>query len=83
MIAPFYKHSKSAFLFQNIFPITEKYVANKYIDKNKIDVVLRKDIERKVISLAKRTIKKHYLGYRNILPDVDKIKKILIKEMRF
>ena len=82
LIAPFYKHSQSAFLFQNMFPITEKYISNKYVDKEQNDVVLRKDIERQVFSLAKRTLIKHYKGFRNIIPDIDKIKHLLELELK-
>lgn len=81
LIAPFFKHSKSAFLFQNIFPVTEKYIANKYVDAKNNDIVLRKDVEREVFSLARRVLVKHNKGFHNIYPDIDKIKKLLENEL--
>ncbi len=73
-------NDKRAFLIQNMFPTTTKYIEHKYVRNNKdveITYKLRKEIENKanfILSLAKQ-------GKRVIFVDVLKIKDILLKEL--
>lgn len=73
---------ESAFLIQDIFPITEEYVEREYtIGSNHLILPYRNDIDRieekarKVIRLIKRGIK-----LTPTSPDVIKIQKILTKQ---
>ena len=70
-----------AFLIQNMFPIIEKYIQEKYI-RNNIDVEitykLKKEIERKakfILSLAEK-------GSKVVFTDINKIREILLDELK-
>lgn len=69
------------FLIQNMFPITEKYIQEKYIQNNKdveITYTLGKEIEEKanqVLKLAER-------GKKVVFTNIIKIKEILLNEIR-
>lgn len=71
---------ETAFLIQNMFPTTEKYIQEKYVQKNKdveIAYSLRKEIEDKanlVLKLAER-------GEKVVFTNIVKIKKILLEEL--
>ena len=70
-----------AFLIQNMFPVIEKYIQEKYI-RNNIDVEitysLKKEIERKaklVLYLAEK-------GNKVVFTDIIKIREILLEELK-
>ncbi len=66
---------KKAFLIQNMFPVTEKYFNNVYIDKNtsrpiQLSESLKKELKskaNKVLSLYKRK------GIKLVFTDIEKI----------
>lgn len=66
---------KKAFLIQNMFPVTEKYINNVYIDKNtsrpiQLSESLKKELKskaNKVLSLYKRK------GIKLVFTDIEKI----------
>ena len=70
-----------AFLIQNMFPITEKYIAEKYVRNNtdvEITYTLKKEIDIKakfILSLAER-------GKNVLFTDIIRIKKILLDEIK-
>ena len=73
---------KSAFLIQNICPVTQKYINNEYLDKNNTPVRIPQPLEkelqtkaRKVIALVRKGI--HGLVFTDIL----EIEKELLKEI--
>lgn len=75
-----YRKRQTAFLLQNMFPITEKYIDHIDVVNNKpVPVVVgtQKEIENKVKVLFK--LKKR--GINLIFPDVDRIKELLLKEL--
>lgn len=73
-------NDERAFLIQNMFPITEKYIQEKYKRNNKdveITYTLREEIDKKanfILSLAE-------IGKKVIFIDVVKIKQILLNEL--
>ncbi len=72
--------NETAFLIQNMFPVTEKYIQEKYVQNNKDVVItysLRKEIENKanyILKLAER-------GKKVVFTDIIRIKRILLKEL--
>lgn len=70
-----------AFLIQNMFPITVKYIAEKYVRNNmdvEITYTLKKEIDIKakfILSLAER-------GKNVLFTDIIRIKKILLDEIK-
>ena len=74
---------EQAFLFQDMFPIIEKYIMNPYIkqaafmeirDKKKLSYI--QDNANKIINLMRRGIK-----FTPTQPDIIRIEKILIEEL--
>lgn len=70
----------SAFLIQNMFPVTEEYIENAYI-KNKVTIKLSNKLETEIIEKATKVLNLYNHGMKNIIfPDIDKIlKQLLIK----
>ena len=70
-----------AFLIQNMFPIIEKYIQEKYIQNKKdveITYTLGKEIEEKanyILKLAQR-------GKKVVFTDIVKIKEILLEDLK-
>ncbi len=63
----------SAFLIQNMFPVTQEYVKEQYI-KNKVVVRLPDKLQTEIISKANKVLKLYKYGMKNIIfSDVDKI----------
>lgn len=74
---------EKAFLIQNMFPIIPYYIEKEYIDKrdNKrvsINNLLQREIDRK----AKKVIELQKNGVNLIFPDVIKIEKELLKNIK-
>ena len=68
------------FLIQNMFPILEKYIIEKYI-KQKKDVIVNKELKIELKQKANKILKLVEKGYRNLVfPDIIKIKELLEKE---
>lgn len=73
---------EKAFLIQNMFPITESYISNQYLDKNiKAEVRISRNIEQEIISCAKKVLKLHRNGVNLIFGDIDAIYRQLTAEL--
>ena len=72
--------NETAFLIQNMFPVTEEYIDSIYLDKNKVEVRIDQRDEKKVINFAKDVLKAHRAGKRVFFVDVEYIKKELVKK---
>lgn len=69
---------EAAFLLQNICPVTEKYIAEKYIDEHTgKDVSIPNDLMRKIDAKAKKIMNKYYQGTKIVMTDLDYIFKHL------
>ena len=69
----------SAFLIQNMFPVTEDYIENQYI-KNKVAIKLSNKLQTEIISKATKVLNLYNHGMKNIIfPDIDRILKQLLK----
>lgn len=66
------------FLIQNIFPITEKYVENKYQNK-KEDVEITESLKKEVIQTAMDVIRLAQKGINIPFYDILEMKNILLK----
>ena len=65
---------EAAFLLQNICPVTEKYIVEKYIDERTgKDVSIPNDLMRKIDAKAKKIMNKYYQGTRIVITDLDYI----------
>lgn len=69
---------QAAFLLQNICPVTEKYIVEKYIDeKTGKDVSIPNDLKRKLDAKSKKIMNKYYQGTKIVITDLDYIFKNL------
>lgn len=69
-----YRNRGTAFLLQNMFPITEKYI--DHIDTaNCIALKVAKKTRKEIITRANRVFKLKECGIKVIFPDVDRIAK--------
>lgn len=74
---------ENAFLIQNMFPITQKYISNTYIDHNTLNAVTISDNEaKKIIHNAHDVLKLHNRGINLIFPKIDIIREELIKQLQ-
>ncbi len=63
----------SAFLIQNMFPVTEKYIESQYI-KNKVAIKLANRLQIEIIMKATKVLNLYNHGMKNIIfPDIDRI----------
>ena len=71
----------SAFLIQNMFPVTEKYIEDVYV-KNNIRIRVSHKLQIEIIEKAEKVLNLYNHGMKNILfPNVDEILKILKNEL--
>lgn len=69
---------EAAFLLQNICPVTEKYIVEKYVDEHTgKDVSIPNDLMRKVDAKSKKIMNKYYQGTKIVITDLDYIFKHL------
>ncbi len=69
-----------AFLIQNMFPTTEKYIIQKYIRQNR-DVVINEKLNKEIQIKANKILTLVEKGYNKIVfPDIIAIKNILLEK---
>lgn len=74
---------KRAFLVQNLFPVTENYVENIYIDKNtSLPITLSADLMAEINKKARKKIRYNLEGKQFGFSDVKKIYDELIKDKK-
>ena len=74
--------SEKAFLIQNMFPITEKYITNTYIDNNtNNEVTIAPPLEADIIKRARKVLSLTSRGIPLIFGDVQKIYHTLEAEL--
>lgn len=70
---------KSAFLIQNMFPTTTKYIKEIYIKQNK-EVTVNEELKKELNIKANRVLELVRAGKKNLVfPDIINIEKILLK----
>ena len=63
----------SAFLIQNMFPVTENYIENQYI-KNNVAITLSNKLQTEIIYKANKVLNLYNHGMKNIVfPNIDRI----------
>ena len=69
----------SAFLIQNMFPVTQEHIESQYI-KNKVAITLSNKLQNEIINKANKVLNLYNHGMKNIIfPDIDNILKQLLK----
>lgn len=72
---------EKAFLIQNMFPVSEKYITTEYTHQNN-PVLLPKSIAKSIEKAANKVLALHKNGHKLIIPDVLSIKNELLKQMQ-
>lgn len=72
---------QAAFLIQNIFPVTPKYIRAIYVDKNNNPIMVDGRIVQDVIVNARATLAKVARGAKLVFTDIAAIKKVLLAEL--
>ena len=63
----------SAFLIQNMFPVTEEYIESQYI-KNKVAITLSNKLQIEILSKATKVLNLYNHGMKKLIfPNIDKI----------
>ncbi|MDQ0194431.1 type III toxin-antitoxin system CptIN family toxin [Paenibacillus wynnii] len=71
--------NKKAFLIQNMFPVTQNYIFNEYIDSvTKAPVTINEKLKKELNSKGKKVLGLHRKGIFLIFPDVLKIETQLL-----
>ena len=70
---------KAVFLIQNIFPTTEKYIAEKYTNSN-MDVEIPKIVRDEIITISLRVVRLAEEGVYIPFYDVVEMRNILLKD---
>ena len=74
-----YGETQSAFLFQNMFPIIEKYIDHIHtIGGNPVQV--DSSVKEKVTQIFKENIRLHKRGVKVIFTDIDRLVKLMLDE---
>ena len=71
---------ETAFLIQNMFPVTDKYIKEKYVQNNK-DVLITYSLRKEIETKANYILKLVECGKKVVFTDIIKIKEILLKEL--
>lgn len=79
--APIFGH-ESAFLIQNMCPVSLKYVFEEYLDQNNIPVRIPGHLEAELIRKAKKVLTLQRQGFSLLFPDSLAIESILLKELK-
>ena len=69
---------KAVFLIQNIFPTTEEYIAEKYINSN-ADVEIPQIVKNEIITIALRVVRLAEEGINIPFYNIIEMKKLLLK----
>ncbi len=71
----------SAFLIQNMFPVTKKYVESQYI-KNNVAIRLSNKLQTEIIFKANKVLNLYKHGMKNIIfPNIDRILNQLLQDV--
>ncbi|MBZ3935463.1 type III toxin-antitoxin system CptIN family toxin [Methanimicrococcus blatticola] len=72
---------QTVFIIQKMFPVSKRYISERYIDRNGNDMNIQKKAEEEIIIKSRRILKLHQRKIKVITPNIDLILKILIEEM--
>jgi len=73
---------KTAFLIQNMCPVTDQYITNVYIDKNTSNpITIPQKLKSELNSKIRKTIRLYRKGIRIVLSMALEIEKILLDEI--
>ncbi len=75
-----YAGREEAFLLQNMFPITERYIDHIHTIEGRA-VPIPDDIQRIIRQNMKRIFTLHRKGRRLVYPDIDRLEQLMLAEL--
>lgn len=75
-----YDGKQAAFLLQNMFPITEKYLDHIHT-RNNNPVPVKHALQTEVSKKMKRILHLHARGKKIVFPDISKLENLMLKEI--
>lgn len=76
-----YDGAQSAFLLQNMFPVTEKYLDHVHT-RNGNPVPVKHSIQMEITTKMKRILQLHRRGKKVVFPDISKLEKVMLEEAK-
>jgi hypothetical protein len=75
---------ESVFLFQNMFPVIEKYISNQWFLGGKVVYIANPKLKKSLLYSAKRTLFliKKTNNLKNISPNIYRIEQIMLQELK-
>ena len=74
-----YDGKQAAFLLQNMFPITEKYLDHIHT-RNNNPVPVRYSIQTEIRTKMKRILQLHSRGKKIVFPDISRLERLMLEE---
>ncbi len=74
-----YDGKQAAFLLQNMFPITEKYLDHIHA-RNNNPVPVKYSIRTEISTKMKRILQLHARGKMIVFPDISRLESLMLKE---
>ena len=74
-----YDGKQAAFLLQNMFPITEKYLDHIHT-RNNNPVPVKYSIQTEISTKMKRILQLHARGKKIVFPDISRLESLMLKE---
>ena len=74
-----YDGKQAAFLLQNMFPITEKYLDHIHT-RNNNPVPVKYSIQTEISTKIKRILQLHARGKKSVFPDISKLEHLMLEE---
>lgn len=75
-----YDGKPAAFLLQNMFPITERYLDHIHT-RNNNPVPVKHSIQAELTTKMKRILKLHSRGKKVVFPDISRLQRLMIEEI--
>lgn len=75
-----YDGKRAAFLLQNMFPITERYLDHIHT-RNNNPVPVKYSIQVEIITKMKRILRLHARGKKVIFPDISRLENLMLNEV--
>jgi hypothetical protein len=75
-----YDGKQAAFLLQNMFPITEKYLDHIHT-RNNNPVPVKHSIQTEISTKMKRILQLHARGKKIVFPDISTLESLMLKEI--
>lgn len=75
-----YSGREAAFLLQNMFPITERYIDHVHMSRGRI-VPVSANLQKKIENNLRRILRLRKKGIKTVYPDIDRLEQMMREEL--